>query len=111
MFGDPFLRAVLFIAAPLNLAIHGIMCLEDDITVDALLTDIIMPGMSGTRLAAELRHSRPDLPVLFMSGYTNGPTPGGQELPPDAPLIRKPFETAALLRELHGLLRPPGAGG
>ncbi|GIE48887.1 hypothetical protein Ani05nite_24210 [Amorphoplanes nipponensis] len=87
------------------------MCLEDDITVDALLTDIIMPGMSGTRLAAELRHSRPDLPVLFMSGYTNGPTPGGQELPPDAPLIRKPFETAALLRELHGLLRPPGAGG
>jgi PAS domain S-box-containing protein len=80
------------------------MCQQDALAVDALLTDIIMPGMSGTRLAAELRHSRPDLPVLFMSGYTNGPTPGGQELPPDAPLIRKPFETDTLLRELHQLL-------
>ncbi len=80
------------------------MCLEDSLTVDALLTDIIMPGMSGTQLAAELRHHRPDLPVLFMSGYTNGPTPGGQQLPPDAPLIRKPFETDTLLSELHQLL-------
>jgi CheY-like chemotaxis protein len=80
------------------------MCLEESLIVDALLTDIIMPGMSGTQLAAELRNHRPDLPVLFMSGYTNGPTPGGQQLPPDAPLIRKPFETDTLLGELHRLL-------
>ena len=80
------------------------LCLDGSLVVDALLTDIIMPGMSGTRLAAELRQQRPDLPVLFMSGYTNGPTPGGHELPEDAPLIRKPFETDTLLRELHGLL-------
>jgi hypothetical protein len=39
-----------------------------------------------------------------MSGYTSGPAPGGQELPPDAPLIRKPFETGTLLRELRRLL-------
>jgi hypothetical protein len=44
--------------------------------------------------------------VLFMSGYTSGPAPGGQELPPDAPLIRKPFETDTLLRELRRLLGP-----
>jgi len=75
------------------------MCLEDSLIVDALLTDIIMPGMSGTQLAAELRNHRPDLPVLFMSGYTNGPTPGGQQLPPDAPLIR----------ELHQLLAQSAA--
>jgi CheY-like chemotaxis protein len=80
------------------------MCLDEALDFDALLTDIIMPGMSGTQLAAKLRDHRPDLPVLFMSGYTNGPTPGGQELPPDAPLIRKPFETDVLLRELHQLL-------
>ncbi|MEU8609432.1 response regulator [Actinoplanes sp. NPDC048791] len=80
------------------------MCVDESFVVDALLTDIIMPGMSGTRLAAELRQTRPDLPVLFMSGYTNGPTPGGHELPEDAPLIRKPFETETLLRELHQLL-------
>ena len=80
------------------------LCLEELLPIDALLTDVIMPGMSGTQLAAELRHSRPDLPVLFMSGYTSGPAPGGAELPADAPLIRKPFETGALLRELHQLL-------
>ena len=85
------------------------MCLEESLIVDALLTDIIMPGMSGTQLAAELRNHRPDLPVLFMSGYTNGPTPGGQQLPPDAPLIRKPFETDTLLGELHRLLAQSAA--
>jgi PAS domain S-box-containing protein len=72
--------------------------------VDALLSDVIMPGMSGTQLAAELRRERPDLPVLLMSGYTSGTAPGGQELPPDAPLIRKPFAAATLLHELHRIL-------
>jgi CheY-like chemotaxis protein len=80
------------------------LCTEDEVPADALLTDVIMPGMSGTQLAAELRRRRPDLPVLFMSGYTSGPAPGGQELPPDAPLIRKPFDTETLLRELRRVL-------
>jgi PAS domain S-box-containing protein len=80
------------------------MCVEGELPIDALLTDVIMPGMSGTQLAAELCQHRPGLPVLFMSGYTNGPTPGGQALPPDAPLIRKPFQTDTLLRELRRLL-------
>jgi CheY-like chemotaxis protein len=77
---------------------------QDGAGVDALLSDVIMPGMSGTQLAAELRRVRPDLPVLFMSGYTSGTAPGGQELPPDAPLIRKPFAAATLLHELHRIL-------
>ncbi|OJF14426.1 hybrid sensor histidine kinase/response regulator [Couchioplanes caeruleus] len=85
------------------------LCLEDRVKIDVLLTDVIMPGMSGTQLAAELRRNRPDLPVLFMSGYTNGIAPGGQELPPDAPLLRKPFGKDMLLAELHRLLRH-GAG-
>jgi FixJ family two-component response regulator len=63
-----------------------------------------MPGMSGTQLSAELRRDRPDLPVLFMSGYTSGPAPGGQELPADAPLIRKPFESYVLLKEVYQLV-------
>ncbi|WP_328478146.1 PAS domain-containing protein [Actinoplanes sp. NBC_00393] len=80
------------------------LCREEQIGYDVLLTDVIMPGMSGTQLAAELRRDRPDLPVLFMSGYTSGPAPGGQELPADAPLIRKPFETQTLLNEVHRLV-------
>ncbi|WP_433301473.1 response regulator [Actinoplanes sp. CA-030573] len=87
------------------------LCLERDLQVDALLSDVIMPGMSGTQLAAELRRSRPDLPVLFMSGYTSGPAPGGQELPPDAPLLHKPFQNDQLLNAMHQLLerRHPSA--
>ncbi|MBM2618821.1 response regulator [Actinoplanes sp. LDG1-06] len=80
------------------------LCREENLTMDVLVTDIIMPGMSGTQLAAELRRSRPDLPVLFMSGYTSGPAPGGQELPADAPLLHKPFQTDHLLSAMHRVL-------
>jgi PAS domain S-box-containing protein len=85
------------------------MCLDGNLHVDALLSDVIMPGMSGTQLAAELRRTRPGLPVLFMSGYTSGPKPGGQELPSDAPLLYKPFQTDQLLQTLDQILRrvPP----
>jgi PAS domain S-box-containing protein len=80
------------------------LALDGALNVDALLSDVIMPGMSGTQLAAELRRSRPDLPVLFMSGYTSGPAPGGQELPADAPLLHKPFQNDQLLQAVHQLL-------
>jgi PAS domain S-box-containing protein len=80
------------------------MVREGAVDMDVLVTDIIMPGMSGTQLAAELRRARPDLPVLFMSGYTSGPAPGGQELPSDAPLLHKPFQTDHLLNALHRVL-------
>ncbi|GAA0531735.1 hypothetical protein GCM10010172_10580 [Paractinoplanes ferrugineus] len=82
------------------------LCLDDHLQVDALLSDVIMPGMSGTQLAAELRHARPELPVLFMSGYTSGSAPGGQELPPDAPLLHKPFQNHQLLQAIHQLFAP-----
>jgi PAS domain S-box-containing protein len=80
---------------------------------DVLLTDIVMPGMSGTQLASRLREMRPSLPVLFMSGYTTGPAPGGHELPSDGSLLHKPFDRPALLQALARVLRaarqPSGA--
>ena len=72
---------------------------------DMLLTDVVMPGMSGTQLASRLRERRPDLPVLFMSGYTTGPAPGGHELPSDGSLLHKPFDRAALLTAVHRTLQ------
>ncbi|HEX8630138.1 MAG TPA: response regulator [Catenuloplanes sp.] len=73
--------------------------------LDILLTDVVMPGMSGTQLAARTRQIRPTLPVLFMSGYTTGPAPGGQELPRDSVLLHKPFDRPTLLRVLHQVLQ------
>ena len=73
---------------------------------DLLLTDVVMPGMSGTQLASRVREARPGLPVLFMSGYTAGPAPGGHALPRDGSLLHKPFRRSDLLtavrRALHG---------
>ena len=71
---------------------------------DVLLTDVVMPGMPGTQLASRVRDLRPDLPVLFMSGYTTGPAPGGQELPSDGSLLYKPFDRHTLLTALHRVL-------
>ena len=46
--------------------------------IDMLITDVVMPGMSGPQLAARLTELQPGLPVVFVSGYTDRP----DELPP-----------------------------
>jgi PAS domain S-box-containing protein len=65
--------------------------------VDLLLTDIVMPGIDGVELAHQIRRSRSDLRVLFMSGYSERharrPRP---TLPADAALIQKPFRLSDL---------------
>jgi PAS domain S-box-containing protein len=72
---------------------------------DALVTDVVMPEMSGTALAEQVWARRPDLPVLLMSGYTaRGLSEGFVPVGPVA-TIRKPFTTAALLTAIDQLLR------
>ena len=71
---------------------------------DALLTDVIMPEMSGPRLA-ELVHERaPGLPVLYMSGYSNGLLGTTRVLDSDIPFLEKPFTSGELLHKLHDAL-------
>ena len=72
--------------------------------VDVLLSDVIMPGMSGIDLAAQVREVLPEVPVLLMSGYTADALPGDAVLAGDTSLIRKPFTMSALLRSLDELL-------
>ncbi len=80
------------------------LCTDPDTHVDAVLTDAVMPGMSGTQLIELLARNHPRLPALLMSGYTAGSLPGGQPLPADIPLIRKPFDPATLLRRIRELI-------
>jgi PAS domain S-box-containing protein len=71
---------------------------------DALLTDVIMPEMSGPRLA-ELVHERaPGLPVLYMSGYSNGLLGTTRVLDEEFPLLEKPFTADVLLQKVHEAL-------
>jgi signal transduction histidine kinase/ActR/RegA family two-component response regulator len=62
---------------------------------DALLTDVIMPDMSGTDLASALRHQRPDLPVVLMTGYA-GPSRAAQTAGYEC--LIKPLRAAELAR-------------
>jgi PAS domain S-box-containing protein len=78
---------------------------DPDVHIDALLTDVVMPDMSGVQLAERIRGSRHQLPVLLMSGYTAGSLPSGPGAVTDLPLIRKPFDAATLLRHLQDTLR------
>ena len=61
--------------------------------VNLLLTDIIMPGMSGSQLATELRNRNPELRVVYMSGYA-----AEQFSLVDAAFLPKPFNPASLSR-------------
>jgi CheY-like chemotaxis protein len=65
---------------------------------DLLVTDHLMPGISGTDLAREVRSAKPDTPVLRVSGYAES-----EGVDPDIPRLTKPFridELAASLAQL-----------
>jgi CheY-like chemotaxis protein len=68
-----------------------------------LITDVVMPHMSGPELARTLLNERPDLRVVFMSGYTQGIL-GTQGFEADAALLEKPFTRQALLEAVAGAL-------
>ncbi|WP_239140502.1 hybrid sensor histidine kinase/response regulator [Actinoplanes campanulatus] len=67
---------------------------------DALLTDVIMPEMSGRRLAEIIHDTHPDLPVLYMSGYSNGLLGTTHVLDGDIAFIEKPFTANDLLHKI-----------
>ncbi len=73
--------------------------------IDLLLTDVIMPGMSGPSLAARLRSDQPSLRVLFMSGYVAADL--GGELGPADQLLRKPFTPYVMLEAVRATLDAP----
>ncbi|MBI2390521.1 MAG: PAS domain S-box protein [Deltaproteobacteria bacterium] len=66
-------------------------------SIELLLSDVVMPDISGPRLAEALRAERPGLRVVLMSGYPDPALAGPQVLPPDVPLLHKPFRKQELL--------------
>jgi PAS domain S-box-containing protein len=72
--------------------------------VHLLLTDVIMPGMTGKELSERLRQSRPDTKVLFMSGYSAEVISRRGLLEPGIHYIEKPFTPEALAQKVRSLL-------
>ncbi len=76
-------------------------------TVHLLVTDVIMPRLGGPELARRLQLLRPDMKVLFMSGYTDGDISSYGGLGSEAPLLQKPFQPMALSRRVREVLETP----
>lgn len=77
---------------------------EHGSSVDLLLTDLVLPGMSGRVLAERARELRPGLPVLYASGYTSDVTVRNKLLEQQIVMIHKPFTAATLTRKVREVL-------
>jgi len=89
-------------------AAHGVHALEivraEQRTIDLLLTDVIMPEMDGVALAQHLQSLRPDIRVLFMSGYSADLLPPQSSRQAGTPLVQKPFAWGTLARAIRRAL-------
>jgi CheY-like chemotaxis protein len=77
--------------------------LESERPCDVLLTDVLLPAMSGAELAQEIRHRSPRTRVLYMSGYT-GTQLDESRLSREEAFLQKPFTPKTLLDRLTTLL-------
>jgi two-component system cell cycle sensor histidine kinase/response regulator CckA len=74
--------------------------------IDLLITDMVMPGMSGQDLTVRLLQARPNIRVLYMSGYSERAAADSTRGDSSMRLLAKPFSRWALLRAVHEILKP-----
>ena len=72
--------------------------------IELLLSDVVMPKLSGPELGRRLGAIRPGIRLLFMSGYASGAVSREQLLDPGVGLLEKPFSSKALLRAVRTVL-------
>jgi two-component system, cell cycle sensor histidine kinase and response regulator CckA len=73
--------------------------------IQLLVTDMVMPGMTGQELAVRLQSEHPGLRVIFMSGYSEHAATEMANADPSVRLLTKPFSRAAMLRVVGEILR------
>ena len=73
-------------------------------SIDLLLTDVVMPRMNGRDLARTLQDERPDLRVVYMSGYADSAIVRGGTLEPGLMFLQKPFTREGLGRKIRDAL-------
>jgi PAS domain S-box-containing protein len=77
--------------------------------IDGLVSDVVMPGMSGPELAERLLDERPGLAVVFVSGYTEEAEHLASERRPTVRFLAKPYDPETLVREVHIALEAASA--
>ena len=82
---------------------------DREVDISLMITDVVMPQMSGRELAGLVSKVRPDLPVLFMSGYTDDAIVRHGLLDEKLNFIQKPFDSAGVARKVREVLDSPQA--
>lgn len=82
------------------------VCLQHQGRIDLMITDVIMPELTGIQLAERVAETRTDMRVLFTSGYGMSAT-GQHVLGPRTPFLQKPFTVESLARKVREVLDTP----
>jgi CheY-like chemotaxis protein len=89
-------------------AVAGLKILQSDARIDLLVTDVGLPGgMNGRQMADAAREHRPDLKVLFITGYAENAAVGNGHLEPGMQVLTKPFAMDALASRIKDLIVGP----
>lgn len=83
------------------------LCAQNAGKLDLLLTDVVMPGISGRELAKRIQARAPQVRVLYMSGYTDNVIASGGMLEPGIAFLQKPFTPAVLKQKIREVLETP----
>ncbi|MBI4873796.1 MAG: response regulator, partial [Acidobacteria bacterium] len=88
-----------------------LLCEGERERIDLLLTDVVMPNVSGRELADRLKKLRPGIKVLFMSGYTHNVIAHHEILEASQSFLQKPFTPNQLAVKVRSVLGPPKSVG
>ncbi|MFQ5528114.1 MAG: ATP-binding protein [Thermoanaerobaculia bacterium] len=84
---------------------HALSLVEqDNYSIEVLVTDVVLPGLSGPELADGVLSIRPEVKVIFISGYTDDLIRRKGKLTRNAPLLQKPFSPIDLAREIRRIV-------
>ena len=82
----------------------GLKILQSDVHLDLLITDVGLPGLNGRQLADAARKHRPELKVLFMTGYAENAAISNGFLEPGMEMVTKPFAIEALVTRIRDII-------